>query len=57
MWYHLILLLVVPQELNISLFSLSVCTDELILAPKIMTLIPMLSSVNINSERDSNPMM
>ena len=57
MWYHLILLLVVPQELNISLFSLSVCTDELILAPKIMTLFPMLSSVNINSERDSNPMM
>ena len=35
---------------------LSICIDELISAPKIVTFFPMLSSVNKNSERESNPM-
>ena len=38
---------------KISLFLLSICTDELIPAPKIMIFFP---SVNENSERESNPM-
>ena len=36
---------------------LSICIDELISAPKIVTFFPMLSSVNKNSERESNPRM
>ena len=34
---------------------LSICTDELISTPKIMTFLPLLPSGNENSERDSNP--
>ena len=33
---------------------LSICTDELISAPKIKTFFPALLSVNGNSERESN---
>ena len=34
----------------------SICTDELILAPKIITFFPTLPSDNENSERESNSM-
>ena len=44
-------------RIKIFLFLLSICTDELISASKIMTVFPMLPSVNENSERDSNPML
>ena len=40
-------------RIKISLFLLSICTDEFISAPKFF---PMLPSVNENSERDSNLM-
>ena len=43
-------------RIKISLFLLPTCTDELILAPKIMTFPPMLPSVTNNSEPESNPM-
>ena len=56
MWYHLILVLVLHQELR-YLFLLSICTDELISAPKLMTVFPMLPSVNKNSEGESDPML
>ena len=56
MSHHLIFVLVLHQELTI-LFLLSICTDEIILAPKIMTFFPMVPSVNKNSERESNPML
>ena len=43
---------------KISLFLLSICTDELISTPKIMTFFPMLPSVNEIFEREiSNPMV
>ena len=35
---------------------LSICTDHLISAPKIMTFFPKLPSLNKNSERESNAM-
>ena len=44
-------------RVKISLFLLSICTDELISAPKTMTFFPMLASVNKNSERESNPLL
>ena len=37
-------------RIQISLFLLSICTAELISAPKIMTFFPALSSVNENFE-------
>ena len=43
-------------RIKISLFSLSICTDELISAPKIVTVFPSLPSVSETSERESNPM-
>ena len=43
-------------RIKISLVLLSICTDELISTPKIMTFFPMLPSVNENSKRESNPM-
>ena len=43
-------------RINVSLFLLSKCTDELISTPKVMKSFPMLPSVNKNSERESNPM-
>ena len=57
MQYHLIL----EKDQNsprirISLFLLSICTDELISAPKLMTFFPMLPSVNEYSGRESIPM-
>ena len=39
----------------LSLILLSTCTDELISTPKIMTFLPMLSSVNKHSEEESYP--
>ena len=39
----------------LSLILLSTCTDELISTPKIMTFLPMLSSVNKHSEKESYP--
>ena len=43
-------------RIKMSLFLLSICTDNLISAPKIMTFIPMLPSVNKNLEQESNTM-
>ena len=43
-------------RIKISLFLLSICTDNLISAPKIMTFISMLPSVNKNLEQESNTM-
>ena len=40
----------------ISLLLLSTCTDEPISASKLMTFLPMLSSVNKNSEQEWHPM-
>ena len=56
MWYHLIVELVLLQEIKISLFFLSICTDELMLAPKIMTFFPTPPYAYENSEQESNPM-
>ena len=42
--------------MKLSFPSLPTCTDELISAPKIIAFLPMLPSVNENSERESNPM-
>ena len=39
-----------------SLFLLSICTDDLLSAPYIMTFFSILPSVNENSERELNPM-
>ena len=44
-------------RIKISLFLLSICTDELISASKIMTFFPTLLFINENSERESNPML
>ena len=43
-------------RIKISLFLLSICTDEFISAQKIMTFFPKLPSINKNSERELNPM-
>ena len=43
-------------KIKISLFLLSVCTDELISAPEAKTFFAMCPSVNVNSEGESNPM-
>ena len=43
-------------RIKISLFLLSICTDELIPALKAMKFFPTLPSVKENSERESNPM-
>ena len=40
---------------KISLFLLSIWTDELLSAPKVMAIIPILPSVNDDFERKSNP--
>ena len=59
MCYHLILLLVIYQELIYLYFyyvQIIICTDDLISATKTVTLFPMLPFVNENSERESNPM-
>ena len=42
-------------RIKISFPLLSICTDELISPPKIMTIFPNLPSVNENSERESIP--
>ena len=55
MVYHLILAFCPLQRINISLFLSLTCTDELILAPK-MLFFGMLPFVNENSEEESNPM-
>ena len=39
-------------RIEISFFLLSICTDEFISTPKIMTFLPMLLSDNENSERN-----
>ena len=41
-------------RIEISLFSLSICTDQFISTLKIMTFFPTLPSVNENSERELN---
>ena len=43
-------------RIKISLFSLSISTDELISAPKVMAFFLMVPSVNENSEQELNPM-
>ena len=43
-------------KISLFLFLLSICTDELVSAPKLLTFFHMLPSVNKNSERESNPM-
>ena len=43
-------------RIKISFPLLSTLADELISATKIITVLPILPSVNENSERDSNPM-
>ena len=43
-------------RIKISFPLLSICTDEFISAPKIITFLPMLPSGNENSERESNHM-
>ena len=43
-------------RIKISFPLLSLCTDELISAPKIMKFFPKLPSLNKNSERVSNHM-
>ena len=43
-------------RIKISLVLLTICIDELISTPKIMTILPTLPSVNENSKRESNPM-
>ena len=44
------------QGIQISFPLLSICTDELISAPKKMTFFPKLLSANKNSGRESTPM-
>ena len=43
-------------RIKISFPYLSICTDELISVPKMMTFFPKLPSVNEKFERESNPM-
>ena len=43
-------------RIKISFHLISICTDELISAPKIMTFLPTTPSVSENYERESNPM-
>ena len=45
------------QGIKISFPLLSICTDELISAPEIMTFFPKLPSANKNSGRESSPML
>ena len=48
---------VVPSpRIKTSSFSFSICTDDLMSAPKIMTFFPMLLFLNKNSERELNPL-
>ena len=59
MWYHLILLLVIYQELIYLYFyyvQIIICTDDLISATKTITLFPMLPFLNENWKQESNPM-
>ena len=55
MSYHLILVLVLSPRIKISFPLLSICTDDLISSPRIMTFFPKNPSVNKNSEQQSNP--
>ena len=57
MWYHLILLLVLHQELIYIYHFLSICTTELISTPEIITFISLLLSVNKGFGRELNPML
>ena len=41
-------------KIKVSFFLLSICTDELISVPKIMTFLPVLPSGNEHSECESN---
>ena len=43
-------------RIKIFLFLLSICTNEIISTPKIITFLPMPPSINENSERESNTM-
>ena len=43
------------SRIKTSFPLLSICTDELILIPKIMTFLPTLPSSNENYEQESNP--
>ena len=55
MWYHLNPCVGLSPRNKISLFLLSTCIDQLISTPTIMTFLPILPSVNENSEQESNP--
>ena len=55
MWYHLILLLVLHQELRYFFLLLSIFTDELILASKIKTFFRMIPSANEKSYAFTDP--
>ena len=46
-----------PLRIEIFLYLLSICTDELISAPKIITFFSMLPSANENSERELSPIL
>ena len=58
MWHYPSLVLVSCKELRYICFVINIhrYTDELILAPKIMTFFCMLPSVDKNSEREWNPL-
>ena len=43
------------SRIEISFILLSICKDELISAPKLMTFLPTLPSDNENYNRESNP--
>ena len=45
----------ISPGIKISLFLSSICTNELISAPKLITYFPKLPSVTKNSENESNP--
>ena len=56
MWYHLNPCVDLSPRNKISLFLLSTCTDQLISTPKIITFLPILTSIIENSEQESNPL-
>ena len=43
-------------RIKVSFPLISICRDELISAPKIMTFLPMRPSINEYSEQETNPM-
>ena len=44
-------------RITITFLLLSICTDEFISTPKIMTFLPTLPSGTENSQRESNPIL